>query len=105
MIHWNGNDIPKELRELPAGTTVIEAVDTAPALTAEEDLAILTGDPENYRTYAADYFGATIPVDAVVHVLVGKKLDAQLVERITTDRTLADLRNDLAEIAYRAFTL
>ncbi|MDB4963778.1 MAG: hypothetical protein JWP01_3777 [Myxococcales bacterium] len=65
-----------------------------------DDLAILTGDPETYRAYAADYFGATIPVDAVAHVLAGKKLDAKLVERITTERTLADLKNDLAAIAY-----
>jgi len=27
-------------------------------------------------------------------------IDAKLVKRITTERTLADLKNDLAEIAY-----
>lgn len=37
VIHWNGKDIPEELRELPAGTYMVEAVDTAPALIAEED--------------------------------------------------------------------
>lgn len=64
-----------------------------------DELAILTGDPEKYRAYAADYFEVTVPVDAIAHVLAGKKLDAKLVKRITTDRTLADLKNDLAEIA------
>lgn len=37
VLHWNGKDIPEELRELPAGTYVIEAVETQPALTADED--------------------------------------------------------------------
>ena len=37
VLHWNGKDIPEELRELPAGTYVVEAVETAPALTADED--------------------------------------------------------------------
>ncbi len=37
MLHWNGKDIPEELRELPAGTYVVEAVDSAPALTPDED--------------------------------------------------------------------
>ncbi|MEO8845000.1 MAG: hypothetical protein ABI591_22480 [Kofleriaceae bacterium] len=37
MLHWNGTDIPDELRELPAGTYVVEAVDGASALTPDED--------------------------------------------------------------------
>ena len=37
VLHWNGKDVPEELRELPARTYVVEAVDTAPALTADED--------------------------------------------------------------------
>jgi hypothetical protein len=70
------------------------------AVPMADDLAILTGEPEKYVAYAADYFETTLPVDAVAHVLAGKKLDAKLVKRITTDRTLADLKDDLAEIAY-----
>lgn len=65
-----------------------------------DELAILTGDPEKYRAYAADYFEATVPIDAIAHVLAGKKLDAKLVTRITTDRTLSDRKDDLAQIAY-----
>lgn len=37
VLHWNGKDIPEELRELPAGAYVVEAVDGAPALTPDED--------------------------------------------------------------------
>lgn len=37
VLHRNGKDITGALRELPAGTDAIEAVDTAPALTAEEE--------------------------------------------------------------------
>ncbi len=40
VLHWNGKDIPEELRELPAGTYVVEAVDEAPALTTDEEQGI-----------------------------------------------------------------
>lgn len=40
VLHWNGRDVPEELRDLPVGTYVVEAV-TAPTLTAEEDLGLL----------------------------------------------------------------
>jgi len=40
VLHWNGKDIPEELRELPAGTYVVEAVDEAPALTNDEEQGI-----------------------------------------------------------------
>jgi hypothetical protein len=66
----------------------------------QEQLEILSGDPEKYRAYAASYFEVDLSVDAIAHVLAGKKLDAKLVKRLTTERTLADLKDDLAEIAY-----
>jgi hypothetical protein len=37
VLHWNGKDLPEELRELPAGTYVLEAVDRTPTLTADEE--------------------------------------------------------------------
>lgn len=37
VLHWNGKDLPEELRELPAGTYVLEAVDKASTLTADEE--------------------------------------------------------------------
>lgn len=63
-------------------------------------LEILTGDPAKYRAYASDYFEVDLPLDAIAHVLAGKPLDDQLVQRITADRTRADLKDDLAQIAY-----
>jgi hypothetical protein len=37
VLHWNGRDLPDELRELPAGRYVLERADEAPELTAEEE--------------------------------------------------------------------
>ncbi|HWO21165.1 MAG TPA: hypothetical protein VNO30_20495 [Kofleriaceae bacterium] len=36
-LTWNGKDLPAELRDLPAGRYVVEAVEEVPALTADED--------------------------------------------------------------------
>lgn len=65
-----------------------------------EQLEMLTGDPATYRAYAADYFQVDVPADAIAHVLGGKELDANLLKRIGSTRTLAELKDDLAEIAY-----
>jgi hypothetical protein len=37
VLTWNGKDLPAELRELPAGRYLLEAVDEVPPLTEEED--------------------------------------------------------------------
>jgi hypothetical protein len=40
-VTWNGKDVPPELRERPAGRSIIEAVeDEAPALSAKEEAGI-----------------------------------------------------------------
>jgi hypothetical protein len=49
IVTWNGKDVPSELREMPAGRYVIEAVeDDAPALTPEEEAGIEAA-LESYR--------------------------------------------------------
>ena len=49
LMTWNGEDVPRELRELPAGRYVVEAVeDEAPALTPEEEAGIEAA-LESYR--------------------------------------------------------
>ena len=49
IVTWNGKDVPAELRELPAGRYVVEAVeDQAPALTPEEQASIEAA-LESYR--------------------------------------------------------
>lgn len=41
VVAWNGKDVPAELRELPAGRCVVEAVDDeAPALSRDEEAGI-----------------------------------------------------------------
>jgi hypothetical protein len=49
VVTWNGKDVPTELRELPAGRYVVEAIDEeAPALTPEEEAGIEAA-LESYR--------------------------------------------------------
>ena len=49
VVTWNGKDVPPELRELPAGRYVVEAIeDEAPALTPEQE-AGLEAALESYR--------------------------------------------------------
>ncbi len=40
VVTWNGQDLPEELRSLPAGRYVIEPVDEAPHLSAEEEAGL-----------------------------------------------------------------
>ena len=49
IVSWNGKDIPAELRELPAGRYLVEAVeDDAPRLTSDEEAGIEAA-LESYR--------------------------------------------------------
>jgi hypothetical protein len=49
VVTWNGKDVPAELRELPAGRYVVEAIDEeAPALTPDEEAGIEAA-LESYR--------------------------------------------------------
>jgi hypothetical protein len=40
VVIWNGNDLPEELRSLPAGRYVLEPVDDVPSLTPDEEAGI-----------------------------------------------------------------
>lgn len=40
VLHWNGIDLPEELRDLPAGRYVVESVDEVPELTDDEEEGI-----------------------------------------------------------------
>ncbi len=66
----------------------------------QEELELLSGDPAAYRVHAEGYFEAELPEAAIAKVLAGNKLDAKLVAKISTERTLAGLATDLAEIGY-----
>jgi predicted nucleic acid-binding protein len=40
VLHWNGKDVPQELRSLPEGRHVVDAVDTAPELSPDEEAGL-----------------------------------------------------------------
>jgi hypothetical protein len=40
-LHWNGKDLPEELRGLPPGTYVVESVDQPPLLTDDEETGLI----------------------------------------------------------------
>jgi hypothetical protein len=41
VVTWNGKDVPPELRDLPAGRYVVEALEEeAPSLSPEEEVGI-----------------------------------------------------------------
>jgi hypothetical protein len=61
----------------------------------KDELAMLTGDAKYYVEYAAAYFEAEVPRDAVAHVLAGKPIDAKLVARIAPDRSYRALKKEL----------
>ena len=49
VLTWNGKDVPPELRDLPAGRYVVEAVDEdAPILSPQEEAGIEAA-LESYR--------------------------------------------------------
>ena len=49
IVSWNGKDVPAELRELPAGRYLVEAVeDEAPRLSVDEEAGIEAA-LESYR--------------------------------------------------------
>ena len=49
IITWNGKDVPTELRDLPVGRYVVEAVENeAPALTPDDEAGIEAA-LESYR--------------------------------------------------------
>ena len=37
VLHWNGKDLPAELRDLPAGRYIVELLDEAPQLDEDEE--------------------------------------------------------------------
>ncbi len=41
VVEWNGQDLPEELRELPAGRYILAPVDEAIALSDEEEAGLI----------------------------------------------------------------
>ena len=40
VLHWNGKDVPQELRSLPEGRYVVDAIDAAPELSPDEEAGL-----------------------------------------------------------------
>ena len=74
VVTWNGKDVPPELRELPAGRYVVEAVeDEVPVLSPEEEAGIEAA-LESYREGrvvdakpAREIIDATLGVEGHLH--------------------------------------
>ena len=49
VVRWNGKDVPDELRELPAGRYVVEAIDDGAPLLSPEEEAGIEAALESYR--------------------------------------------------------
>jgi hypothetical protein len=65
-----------------------------------ESLAILGGDPEAYRRFAADYYERDIDLADVSAIYRHDPLSEELVKRLNPDLDLAALKEDLAQIGY-----
>jgi hypothetical protein len=49
IVTWNGKDVPPELRELPAGRYVVEAVEEEVQALSSEEEARIEAALESYR--------------------------------------------------------
>lgn len=67
VVSWNGKDVPTELRDLPAGRYIIEAVEEeAPGLSPEEEAGIEAA-LESYRQgRVVDATRARLIIDAAL---------------------------------------
>jgi len=66
-VTWNGKDVPPELRGLPAGRYLIEAVDDeAPALSPEEEAGIEAALESYRRGRVVDAHRARTGIDAAL---------------------------------------
>ncbi|MGD0839259.1 MAG: hypothetical protein ABSB49_21695 [Polyangia bacterium] len=43
VLNWNGKDVPQELRVLPEGRYVLDAVDVSPELSSDEEAGLEVG--------------------------------------------------------------
>jgi hypothetical protein len=63
-------------------------------------LAILDGDPEQYRQFARDYYAADLPRHAIDHVYRLRSLTDDVLRALNGDVTLEAVRADGLKIGY-----
>jgi hypothetical protein len=67
-----------------------------------ELLSPLDGNPETYHAWAEEYHEREVTLEAVAAIYAHQPLTAELVAALNPEITLADLAEDLQEIAYPA---
>ena len=83
-------------------TGVLESFEGEDPDGSAELLRLLDGEPETYRAWAEDYFETTVTRSAVDHIFAHRPLTEELVKILNPDLSLADLAEDIFEIAYPA---
>ena len=63
-------------------------------------LAILDGNPATYWRWAEEYYQRSVSRSAVEHIYSHKNLTDEIVNSLNPETSLADLVEDIAEIAY-----
>ena len=66
IVNWNGTDVPVELRELPAGRYIVEPVEDAPELSADEEAGIETALASHRAGRTVDATRAREIIDAAL---------------------------------------
>lgn len=64
MLHWNGKDVPAELRALPPGDYVLEPCD--PALSPDEESGIREGLAEIERGESVPWEQVQVEIDELL---------------------------------------
>ena len=67
---------------------------------SSELLELLDGQPRSYHRYASEYFEVELPLEGIEHVYMHHPLTASLLESLSGERDLGELREDLEEIGY-----
>lgn len=65
-------------------------------------LRLLDGDPRTYLAWAESYFEVSVARPAVDHVFAHRLLTEDVVKALNQEMSLADLADDVSEIAYPA---
>jgi len=65
-------------------------------------LAILDCSPETYLRWATEYYESEVSAQAVIAVYEHRALTEEIVAALNPTRSLASLREDIAEIGYPA---
>lgn len=67
-------------------------------------LRLVDGDPKAYRTWAEDYFETSVARSAVDHIFGHHPLSEEVVRALNPELSLADLDEDVSDIAYPILT-